>query len=608
MSGFDDPDVVVVGAGGDGPACAQRLGERGVTTLVLEAGPWYGNTKWEHPTEEPADGQRYSADPADLDGELLDDQFSTRELEMIEKLTWGPADIERPVWFREQPQDGLIIQIAGVGGTTLHYTGCHPRAYPSAFDEQGLAAGGEGWLIDYDDLAEAGPSGSDKSYYRTVEDQLNVSPAPTTPKEELYYQGAARAGFDLLEGRNVEAEGYRPQPNAITRPDGALRANGGGNTEDYGAGNVDGHTLVGTEIPGNPHPRGADYADKAKKSSAIGFVPDALGTGNVAVRPNAFVTEILTESGPGSVEARGVRFRDTWSGESRVVEADVVVLAAGAIESPRLWLNSPLPRNDWVGRGLTLHYGDVVAGLFSEEALEAALGQETVQPWAGEQIAARFDWPGKGGVQTFGGAPGTTALSSMAGSRRTFTEDVIPDGYEAPEDATWDSQGRVVGEELKRFMAGYDRMLSLQIMTDDTPQKRNRVELSGYADEHGYVPQVTYAPSDEDEAKREALAERCASILKAAVPESVCSGHGECVEDHVHVHRLDAGPSAIHIHSTMRMGFVADEACEAYDVDRLFIADHSVLPNGLGGPNPTNTGQALAMRTGDRIANRYFDG
>jgi choline dehydrogenase-like flavoprotein len=134
------------------------------------------------------------------------------------------------------------------------------------------------------------------------------------------------------------------------------------------------------------------------------------------------------------------------------------------------------------------------------------------------------------------------------------------------------------------------------------------VELSGYADEHGHVPQVTYTPSDGDEAKREALAERCASILKAAVPESVYSDPGERLEDHVHVHRLDAGPSAIHIHSTMRMGFVADEACEAYDVDRLFIADHSVLPNGLGGPNPTNTGQALAMRTGDRIADRYFGG
>jgi choline dehydrogenase-like flavoprotein len=56
----------------------------------------------------------------------------------------------------------------------------------------------------------------------------------------------------------------------------------------------------------------------------------------------------------------------------------------------------------------------------------------------------------------------------------------------------------------------------------------------------------------------------------------------------------------------MRMGKVVDEACEAYDVDRLFVADHSALANGVGGANPTNTGQALAARTADRIVDRYF--
>lgn len=602
MSTNDDYDVIVVGAGGDGPACAQRLGERGLDVLMLEAGPWYGNEKWPRPTESGGPA-KVSSDPDDLSGELLDEQFTTREAEMLEKLVWGPADIERPLWYREQPADGLILQVAGVGGTTLHYTGCHPRAYPSAFEEDGPAAGGEGWLIDYEDLAEDGPKGSAKSYYRTVEDQLNVTPAPTTPKEELYYQGASNMGFDLLEGRDVEAEGYRPQPNAITRPDEKLRANEGRNTGDYSADRVDGHTLVGTEIPGNPHPRGAEYAEKAKKSSAIGFVPEALKTGNVTIRPNAFVTEVIPEGGPGSVEARGVRFRDTWSGDSRIVEADAVVLAAGAIETPRLWLNSPLPRSEWVGRGLTIHFGEVVVGQFSREALRRAIGQEQIDPWAGEQIAARFDWPGFGGVQTFGGAPGTTALSSIAGSAQTFTSDILGDiGTEAEPDEPWDTRGRIAGEELKRFMGGYDRMLSLQIMTDDAPQKRNRVELGGYTDEHGAVPKVTYTPSEEDIGKRDELSRRCANILRKAVPD------GLNPDEHVHVHRLDAGPSAIHIHSTMRMGFVADGNCEAYDVDRLFIADHSVLPNGLGGPNPTNTGQALAMRTGDRIADLYFEG
>ncbi|GLB32566.1 hypothetical protein LAD12857_44890 [Lacrimispora amygdalina] len=58
--------------------------------------------------------------------------------------------------------------------------------------------------------------------------------------------------------------------------------------------------------------------------------------------------------------------------------------------------------------------------------------------------------------------------------------------------------------------------------------------------------------------------------------------------------------------STMRIGFVTDSNCEAYQVKRLFIADNSVLCNGLGGPNPTLTTQALAVRTAKKIAEKYF--
>lgn len=64
----------------------------------------------------------------------------------------------------------------------------------------------------------------------------------------------------------------------------------------------------------------------------------------------------------------------------------------------------------------------------------------------------------------------------------------------------------------------------------------------------------------------------------------------------------------LHIHSTMRIGEVTDTACEAKGVDRLFIADHSVLGNSLGGPSPTNTGQALAIRTAEKLFERYFAG
>ena len=63
----------------------------------------------------------------------------------------------------------------------------------------------------------------------------------------------------------------------------------------------------------------------------------------------------------------------------------------------------------------------------------------------------------------------------------------------------------------------------------------------------------------------------------------------------------------------MRMGAsesdsVLDANAEARWVKRLFIADNSALSNGLGGPNPTLTTQALATRTAEKIFQRYFGG
>jgi choline dehydrogenase-like flavoprotein len=79
------------------------------------------------------------------------------------------------------------------------------------------------------------------------------------------------------------------------------------------------------------------------------------------------------------------------------------------------------------------------------------------------------------------------------------------------------------------------------------------------------------------------------------------------------VYRIDWAPLILHVQSSMRMGMseddsVLDESAEARWVKRLFVADNSALANGLGGPNPTLTTQALATRTAERIFQRYFGG
>ena len=68
----------------------------------------------------------------------------------------------------------------------------------------------------------------------------------------------------------------------------------------------------------------------------------------------------------------------------------------------------------------------------------------------------------------------------------------------------------------------------------------------------------------------------------------------------------------MNVHSTMRTGAseadsVLDTSCEARTVARLFVADNSALANGAGGVNATLTTQALATRTAETIAHRYFN-
>jgi choline dehydrogenase-like flavoprotein len=566
----DSYDVVVVGAGGDGPVAAWKLAEAGLSVLVLEAGPFHGNEQWPNPHEDP--GGEASSSVEDLSGELLDEQFTTREFEMVNELLFGPADHDRGFWFRKFPGDGAILQCAGVGGTTLHYTGCHPRAYPASIDEQGH------WPIDYADLLP---------YYREVETMCDVSPAPVTAKEELFFRGAAAAGWDPIDELNVTEPGYRPQPNAIRQPDAKLHVDADYDG-DFTYPDVEGDTLALGNIAGNPHPRGAPFEEKAKRASNVSFVPPALATGNVTVRPNAFVTDVETETrGTDRPTATGVRFRDTWSGNTETVAADVVVLAGGAIETPRLWKNADLPANDWVGRGLTIHFGDNVMGLWDADDLEATIGKRTIDQHRGQDIAARFDYPGLGMLQTVGTAPGIGAILGFGASASGFAFQNDPD------DAPWDTVGRLAGTELKRLLSGYRRMLQVLVVSDDRPHERNGVSINpALTDEHGPIPLVNYEPSTGDRRRRDELAEIAAEILREAGAS--------------HVHRSDSPPTALHLHSTMRMGKVVDEACEAFDVDRLFVADHGVLSNSVGGVNPTNTGQALAARTAETVVDRYF--
>ncbi|OKP95475.1 GMC family oxidoreductase N-terminal domain-containing protein [Paenibacillus sp. P46E] len=565
-----DADVIVIGSGGGGAVAAKELGEAGLKVLVLEAGPWYGNKQWENPNSER--GGEWSSEVKDLDIGIYKKIFNAYENNMNDVVSgtfrFGPADRRRTPWHRIMRQKGDIWQVSGVGGTTQHYWAQSPRAFPSAIDDI--------WPISYRELIP---------YYEKAEATLPVQFAPTTPKEELFYYGAQKSGWQLNPTLNVTTPGYRPNPNAILPTNEHLMDP---NYSLEQLSNMEGCTLKGNCVNGCS--AGPSVDKIAKRSTLVSYIPLALKTGNVAIRPNSFVVKILTSHDPKEgLRATGVQFRDTWTGETGELTARTVIMAAGCIETPRLWLNSGLPDNEWVGRGLTNHCFDWVGGVFEEKDLMRIMGQPAVYPYVGHTSGARVDIPGTGIFQVSCLSPGIMSFLTYG-----FSEA----GYDAlnPREpgAPWDIRGRVVGPQLKELMRNYSRTMTMLLLTDDETLYRNRVEVDPFLkDENGPIPVIHYSPSVKTLKRRDQLARYASETLRQAGARTII--------------RSDTPFGfMLHLESTMRMGYVTDTNCEAFQVKRLFIADNSVHYNGIGGPNPTLTTQALATRTAEKIVTRYF--
>lgn len=562
-------DVIVIGSGGGGAVIAKELGEKGLKVLVLEAGPWYGNQKWPKPNLDA--GGKSSSALTDLNIHLYKELLNKEEMNMNDLVTgrfrWGPADRSKAQWFRNIKQKAMIWQAAGVGGTTQVYTANCPRAYPHAIDGK--------WPFSYKELVP---------YYEKVEAELPVHFAAATAKEELFYYGASRLGMDFTPVLDVQKPGYRPQPNAILLPNKAIHNSSGVTDEQLSW--MEGCTLSGHCINGCPHGPSVDKI--AKRSTNVSYIPLALKTGNVCIWPNTFAVKILTETIDSELCAIGVEVRNTWTGEQEELRAAAVVLACGSIESPRLWLNSNLPKNQFVGKGLVTHYMDWITGIFDEKDLISILGSREIRPFVGNTCGARLDYPGLGALQTTGLSPGlTVSFYGLSESSYYFNQN-------GPSKNSWDIEGGLAGPFLRKWMDEYPRSLSILVTTDDEVDEQNGVTLDPLlSDENGFVPVIRYKATKKSERKQVKLAGLAADILKKAGAKKV--------------HRSN-WPSGIMIHmeSTMRIGRVVDSNCEAYQVKRLYIADNSVHVNGLGGVNPTLTTQALAVRTAEKIIETYF--
>lgn len=563
-------DVIVVGAGGGGPVVAKELAARGLDVLVLEAGPRH-------------------ADPRQ--------EWTTFENDANNPLTGyfrvGQQDRSKPAWFRELPQNSFLWQVSGVGGTTQHYFGNSPRAYPGVF------AGYDGADRNDYDVDHRFPFGYDElvPYYEWVEATAPVMTAAMGPLEQTFLQGCESLGWPVQTAKTTTGPSYRPQENAILQPGGHA-----GRTTDKNLlvhPDATGCTLCGHCFQGCMRPAGAPRNQYAKRSTDNSYVPMALtvdawtdGGRPAELVADAYVTRVHTVERGGELVASGVSWRDNATGSEHREDATVVVMAGGCTENPRLWLNSGLPDpNGWVGRGYTDHFFDWVIGKFDHDVASSK----------GTGSSARLDFPPHGAIMSVGLPPALmsfTAALSDSGIRGQHTNGR---GAEGP----WDGPaGRILGEDLKElFSDGIDNLMGILVMTDDDVEPQNRASLSAFpADENGPVAKVEFKHRQRTRRtlrNREALARKATEVLRGAGARKV--------------YRMDWAPLILHVQSSMRMGesestSVLDPNGESRWVKGLFIGDNSALPNSLGGPNPTLTTQALATRTAEKIFQLYFDG
>jgi choline dehydrogenase-like flavoprotein len=317
----------------------------------------------------------------------------------------------------------------------------------------------------------------------------------------------------------------------------------------------------------------------AKGSVDVAVIPAAEATGRLELVTDFHVTR-LEHAADGRVS--GVLGFDAGGREGRR-RARAVVLAAGAIETPRILLNSSggaHPRgvgnaSDQVGRHL----------MESLYVLRAVVFERSLESYAGLPIDSRI-WDFNGASR-----PGPVPNGLVLGQ--------ICDLFEGPAGHAWEGVegfGLAHREAMARsFGAG----LELFGVAEQLPRPENRVTLSGKADRFG-VP-LARVETRLDRTDLDALSETWKRLGELGEAARIAREVGQITAYDV--------PNATHVAGTCRMGTspersVVDRFGAVHGHKNLVIADASVLVTEGAGDSPSLTIQALALRAAEALAAR----
>ncbi|MFC9595283.1 GMC family oxidoreductase [Streptomyces sp. NPDC056944] len=586
-------DVIVVGAGVAGSLVAHQLGRHGRRVLVLEAGATAPG------------GREDAADPL------------TAYLTAAGRLPGSPdrphpaaaspgmtdlAGTDGTPGFRAAGhlrQDGPLPYASGYvranGGTGTVWTGLAPRMLPEDFDTEPFGYGRR-WPLTYDDL---------EPHYRSAEEHLGVAADADEQRAHL--------GLRFPDGY---AYPMRPLPAA--RLDRFLAARlDGRRVEDPVALREVELRVVGTPHARNgvPDPRydgGRGYVPRGRdgrpdpdsrcvgNASCIPHCPSyakytPLKTqgrwgGSVTLRDRSVVSRVLVD---GRGRATGVEHR-SYDGAVSVARADVVVLAAHAVENARLLLLSGLAdRSGQVGRNLMDHPVLLTWGLLPE-------GQD----------AGVYRGPGSvSGFEGFRSGPARKLRAPFRVEFGTWGWIWAQGPVESDVDHFLTERG-LSGAELRRAVGDrIRRQFALQFEMEQGADPANRVSLHpSERDALGLpLPLVTYDLDEhvkEGMAAARAVSDQLFALLGAEdhtdyAPTAAWPGRFEH-RGRAYGYRGAGHAAGTHIMGDSPATSVVDAWQRCWDHPGLYAVGCGSMPS-VATSNPTLTMAALALRSAERI-------
>lgn len=308
-------DAIVIGSGISGGWAAKELTEKGLKTLVLERGRMVRHG--EYPTANLDDWELPNRNKMTLE-ELKDYPIQSRTGYTITPayLHWWPKDTEHP-YTEIKPFDW--IRAYHVGGRSLLWGRQSYRLSPMDFEanlKDGIAVD---WPVRYNDIAP---------WYDYVEKYIGVSGQKENLPQLPDGQFLPPMELNCIE-KDVKAkiEARFPERRMTIGRTAHITSEGG-------------HNGRGTCLSRNRCMRGCPYG--AYFSSNASTLPAAEATGNLTIRPNSIVTEIIFDD--ATQKAKGVRILDAETKETTEYYAKVIFLCASTLGTTQILLNSTSER------------------------------------------------------------------------------------------------------------------------------------------------------------------------------------------------------------------------------------------------------------------------